>query len=332
MRRLVSAALLSLVLYLWWFGAVARFPLSRGLLEAELAGKSARLAALGSPKIVILAGSNGPYSHSCLVFAEAFALPCENAGLAVGFGLDEIFTRYAPALRPGDIVYMPMELRQYAASAYDYETGPDGQMLWRDDKATLTSLPPARVAGAFLCCKLLDFFEALLEAPLARVPALNPAAILAREYAANGDRIDNTMLPVSPVFAAGADPTAQAMANGYGARLIAAFVRAQRARGVIVIGGLPTQAGGALSANRRAALRQIYGADFFVELADDSRYPPADFTNSPDHLSQPCQLMHSLALVAALAPLLHRPVFAVPNDIQREGAKCPSALRVTAQN
>jgi hypothetical protein len=332
MRALLAAALTSLALYLVLFGAVARFPLSRGLLEAELDGKSAWLAALGGPKIVIIAGSNGPYSHSCAVLSAAFALPCENAGIAVGFGLDEILVRYAPALRPGDIVYMPMELRQYEASARDYATGPDGQMMWRDRKAALAKLAPGRIAGAMFCCTLLDSVEWLVELPLSHVPALRPDAILAREYAANGDRIDNGALPVAPVFAARADPSARAIADGYGAAIIARFVQTQRARGVIVIGGLPTQAGGTLSADRLAALRRIYGNGFFVELGNHSRYPAADFANSPDHLSRPCQVMHSLALVAVLAPLLKRPVFAVPNDKQREAATCPSALLATAQN
>jgi len=266
------------------------------------------------------------------VLSAAFALPCENAGIAVGFGLDELLVRYAPALRPGDIVYLPMELRQYAATEGDYAHAPDRQMLWRDQKSALSQLPPARIAGAVFCCTLLDGVEWLVELPLSHVPALRPAAILAREYAGNGDRIDNDPLPVAPVFPPADDPTAAAIANGYGAALIARFVQIERARGVIVIGGLPTQAGGTLSADRLAAVRRIYGAAFFVRLGNDSRYPPADFSNSPDHLSRPCQLMHSIALVAVLAPWLHRAVFAVPDDEQREAATCHSALLATAQN
>jgi hypothetical protein len=321
MRRLLALCTLSVALYMALFGLVLRFPLSRGLLEDELAQKSARLAALPSPKLVILAGSNGPYSHSCAVLAAALALPCENAGIAVGFGLDEILRRYAPSLRPGDIVYMPMELRQYAARAPDYDTAPDGEMMWRDDKSALRHLPPARLAGAMFCCTLADLFEALIEQPLARRRALNPADILAREYAANGDRIDNVP-PNSPPPAAGPDPSAAALAGGFGAQLITDFVATERARGVIVVGGLPTEAGGTLSADRLAALQSLYRPAPFVALANNSRYPPADFSNSPDHLNRPCQLMHSLALAAALAARLDRPLHPVPETLRRTAATC----------
>ncbi|SHF29096.1 hypothetical protein [Acidocella aminolytica] len=60
--------------------------------------KTARVAVLPSPKPVIPAGSNGPYSHSCAVMGPLLGLPCEKAGIAVGIGLVEIFVRYAPTI------------------------------------------------------------------------------------------------------------------------------------------------------------------------------------------------------------------------------------------
>ena len=74
--------------------------MSLGLLRLELAQKTARLAALPSPKLVILAGSNGPYSHSCVVMGAMLNMPCENAGIAVGIGLDYLFARWKPLLPP----------------------------------------------------------------------------------------------------------------------------------------------------------------------------------------------------------------------------------------
>jgi hypothetical protein len=37
---------------------------------------------------VILAGSNGPYSHRCETIEPILGMPCVNGGIAVGIGLD----------------------------------------------------------------------------------------------------------------------------------------------------------------------------------------------------------------------------------------------------
>jgi hypothetical protein len=72
------------------FGCVLQRPLTLGLLNLEILEKTSRLETMPQPKLVILAGSNGPYSHSCAVIGDMLNLPCENAGIAVGIGLDVI--------------------------------------------------------------------------------------------------------------------------------------------------------------------------------------------------------------------------------------------------
>ena len=94
MRRIITFCTLSVVLYVIVFAGLIDRPLSLGLLRLEMMQKTARLAALPSPTLVILAGSNGPYSHSCAVIGAMLNMPCENAGIAVGIGLDDLFTRY----------------------------------------------------------------------------------------------------------------------------------------------------------------------------------------------------------------------------------------------
>jgi len=66
-RRLVCAALASLLLYGVLFGAVLDRPLELGFLARQLDDRLARAATIHGPKLVILAGSNGPYSHRCEV-------------------------------------------------------------------------------------------------------------------------------------------------------------------------------------------------------------------------------------------------------------------------
>ncbi|MBV8615610.1 MAG: hypothetical protein JOY66_17845 [Acetobacteraceae bacterium] len=114
LRRLLVACLASLAMYAVLFGCVLDRPLAYGFLEAQIDAKLARAAAIVRPKLVILAGSNAPYSHRCALIEEMLGTPCVNGGVAVGIGLDYLFARWRERLRPGDVVYLPMEEAQYA--------------------------------------------------------------------------------------------------------------------------------------------------------------------------------------------------------------------------
>ena len=314
MRRILAACALSVSIYFLVFAALFDRPLSLGLLRIEIAQKTARLAQLPSPKLVILAGSNGPYSHSCVVMGAMLNLPCENAGIAVGIGLDDLFARYALLLHRGDILYMPMELQQYTATRTQYPTSADGGFLLRHDRSVLAKLPPDRILGAIYCCNLPDLLELLAEMPIAREGAIDPQRLLASEYNGFGDRIDNNPANADPALLRHPPrkaPDVLAITAGYGTRLISRFVVEQTAKGVIVVGGLPSDFATAERPEQIIrAIATIYvsnGGRFFA-LPNDSLYPVQDFFNGEDHLTQPCQYLHSIAVAYRLAALLNRPV------------------------
>src|SRR4029077_11413371 len=112
-RRLISACLASLAVYAVAVGWVLDRPLSLGFLREQIDAKLARAAAIEGPKLVILAGSNGPYSHRCESIEPILGMACVNGGVAVGIGLDYLFARWQRVLRAGDTVYLPMEEAQY---------------------------------------------------------------------------------------------------------------------------------------------------------------------------------------------------------------------------
>jgi hypothetical protein len=308
MRRLFLCCLGSIGLYIALFGLLLERPLSIGLLQLELTQKMARLASMPSPKLVILAGSNGPYSHSCTVLGVMLALRCENAGIAVGIGLDVVFAREVKFLHRGDIVYMPMELRQYTASAQDYSAAPDAILLLRYDRSLLLEMPARRVLGAIFCCTLADLLESAAEMAMSHRQGLGPHALLTKEYNAEGDRID-AIPPGLPPGSVRLAPSAVDIKTGYGAALIAHFVAAETRQGVIVIGGMPTDFKSARIPDQTiAAVVAIYKVNggAFLLLPNHSQYPEINFFNSEDHLSRPCQVAHSIRLGLALAAALSR--------------------------
>ncbi len=349
-RRLVCAALASLLLYGVLFGAVLDRPLELGFLARQLDDRLARAATIHGPKLVILAGSNGPYSHRCEVIEPMLGLSCVNGGVAVGIGLDYLFTRWRALLHAGDVVYLPMEQDQYAAGRLATSLGPDAAIMFRHDWTTLAELPPKRWLAAMFAFDLRAGLMSVIEMSLVAARFHDPRAAATGTSNAWGDHVGHSV-----ERGAGSQETIAAMVvpavsaatirDGYGASLIAGFVAWARSHGVRVIGGLPTQVDLArLPEATRAAMAAVYLArgGEFLTLANRSRYPIADFFDTPLHLNEACQIAHSIAMARALAPLLGRTARAPPDRLTERSAdplaglvadappECPGAAAATA--
>lgn len=308
MRRILLAALASLLLYALAFGLVLDRPLSLGFLQQQIEAKLARGASLPSPKLVILAGSNAPYSHRCETMEAVLEMPCVNAGVAVGIGLDYLFARWRPLLRAGDVVYLPMEEAQYVRPNAATTLGPDAAIMLRHDRATLSGLPVERWLGALFSTDLRGAVMSLIETALAARGFRDPRSAATGGTNAQGDHVGHTEalgLASRGVLAA-ARPThvsAEAVRQGDGSALIADFIRHARAAGVQVVGGLPTGfADSPPPAATLEAIRAIYvanGAEF-LELPNRSRYPRTAFFDTAEHLNEPAQIAHSQLIAAGL--------------------------------
>jgi len=350
-RRLVGAAFASLLLYGVLFGAVLDRPLELGFLAGAVDAKLARAATIHGPKLVILAGSNGPYSHRCQVIEPMLAQPCVNGGVAVGIGLDYLFMRWRNELHPGDIVYLPMEQQEYTIGRPATELGPDAAIMFRHDWTTLAALPPRRWLAAFFAFDLRSGLMSLIEMALVAARFHDPRAAAEGTSNAWGDHVGHSIErgagSQGSIAAMVAQPvSARAVRDGYGASLIGGFVAWAHSHGVRAIGGLPTEADIIpLPEATRAAIGSVYLAQGgeFLTLANHSRYPIADFFDTPLHLNEACQIAHSILLARALAPLLGRTALAPPGNLLADQsvdpvaglevdppAQCPGTATVTA--
>ncbi len=311
MRRLLVSCGASLVLYVAAFTWLLDRPLTLGALRTRIETNLAVGQVIHQPKLVILAGSNGPYSHRCETIGRIIARPCVNAGVAVGIGLDYLFTRWQPLLHPGDIVYLPMEEAQYARARATEDLGPDAAIMLRHDRMTLWTLPPRRQIAALFAGNLRAAIMSLIEMALVEGGFHDPRAAVIGGYNKWGDHVGHTAALAALNRSALAriapeHPTAAAINAGYGTVLIVGFLRWAGQHGVRVIGGLPTGfADSPIDADSVAAIRAIYrdnGAGF-LQLANQSRYPRSDFFDTQDHLNEPAQIRHSIAIAEALARL-----------------------------
>ncbi len=336
MRRLFFCCVTSIALYLIVFAFVLHRPLSVGLIRLEMQQKLARGGRLPSPKIVILAGSNAPYSHSCRVIGAMLHLPCENAGTAVGFSLDDLFARWAPLLHRGDIVYLPMEIQQYDITRAQNDMSVDSTMLFRDNRGLLWRLGPGRALASAFSNSFADGLEAVVEMLAHSTGYGHRRARLAAQFDRQGDRIGTSLLTADPKFLAllhRPEPSSTAIRDGYDRRVIARFVRAEHAAGVLMIGGLPTYFDTVpLSSADIAAVTATYtrNGGLFLITPNHSRYPRADFYDSEDHLAQPCQYLQSITVARGLARLTHHLVSAPTASMEKLAQTCPSGGTVIA--
>ncbi len=303
-RRILAPIAASLLLYGLLFAAVLDRPLSLGMFRALIEAKLARGARLEGPKLVIIAGSNGPYSHRCETIEPVLGRPCVNAGIAVGIGLDYLFARWRPLLGPGDIVYLPLEQAQYSISAATNALGPDAAIMLRHDRATLWTLPLTRWAGAAFAAGPRAALMSLIEMSLAASGFADPRAAYTGEVNAWGDHIGHTRDKAAAVsaIAAPVHETAARIAAGHGTVIVKDFLLWARARDIRVIGGLPAGfAGHPIPEDTHDAIRAIYiaGRAGFLDLGD--ALPVSAFFDTADHLNEPAQIARSRVLAEALA-------------------------------
>ena len=312
MRRLVLHCAASLLLYGAAFGFVLDRPLSLGLPRALLDAKIARGAALSGPKLVIIAGSNGPYSHRCEVIEPILGMHCVNAGVAVGIGLDYLFARWKPLLHPGDVVYLPLEEAQYAISPESDRLGPDAAIMARHDWSTLARLPADRWVAAFFAFDIRAAVMSVIETALVAGGFHDPRAEATGETNAWGDHIGHTIAMSAPNAAMLAKvmpfhATADQVRTEAASRQILAFLAWATRHDVRAIGGLPTGfADSPIPPDTLAAIRDLFEAHgaTFLDPPNHARYPRRDFFDTADHLNEPAQIRHSRIIAAALRGLL----------------------------
>lgn len=308
MGRIVLTCAASMFLYISAFAYILDRPLTLGALRSHIEAGLHLGQTIHQPKLVILAGSNGPYSHRCETIGPIIGRPCINAGTAVGVGLDYLFTRWKPLLHPGDIVYLPLEEAQYARLHSTADLGPDAAIMLRHDRTTLRLLPLRRQIAALFASGPRDAIMSLIETCLNADGFHDPRAEATGSTNLWGDHVGHTVAlaalneaslsAITPYH-----PNDTQISAGYGTVLVTGFIQWAGLHNVRVVGGLPTGFDDSPIGDASLdAIRNIYlsnGAKF-LELANHSRYPRTAFFDTQDHLNEHAQIAHSILVANAL--------------------------------
>ena len=309
---LLAACTISLVLYMILFGFLVLRPLVVDQAQEMLEKKLAYGLKAGHPQIVIIAGSNARFSHSCAVLEQSLHRPCTNLGVAGTVGMDWTLDAARRILKRGDLAYMPIEYDIYSLPRAQLFTGMDAAYRFRHDMGSLTERGPEGIARAAFMFSLPTLAQSFGEMALAE-------ASVRRRYGLDtldkqGDEIGHDDASANAYLgtirsASQRMPETEALLTSprAGAQAIAVFLDWCRTQGVTAVGGLPTVFNDkpipdAPVAKLRAFYR-AHGAGFLV-LPNRSQYPRSDFYDSDYHLRESWQQRHSTLLAEELHPLL----------------------------
>lgn len=263
------------------------------------------LATAGQPRIVILGGSNGRYSHRCEAIEQAYGVPCTNMSMYVLLSLQWQMARLQPLLASGDLLYMPLEYR-----GTDYEpdrVGDEAPYVVRFARAELQYYSWRQRLAALFFFDLHYLLSAVGEMALSRYGVTPPYSIAT--LTPQGDESGHTAAKAEtykPNLEAWRLSVEAAKDDRYWTDVLD-ILRWAAAHGVHVVGGLPTVFEGinipqelvdALANRFRAA------GGCFVVLDNKSRYPRASFYDTGYHLNEEAQILHSRAVGLILVNML----------------------------
>jgi hypothetical protein len=303
---LIAALVASLAVYAMVFAVVQR-PLTLGDLTRQLDYKLDLGGRLPSPKIVILAGSNGRYSHRCQSFTEVLQRPCLNASIASGIGLDFLLDQYGAILRSGDVVYMPLEYSQYAASEAEMHGGVHNAVLFRHRRDHMPAPSLSRLIEAHGAYDLPFLLRGMAEMALARTSFRRRTGV--ETLTAQGDEAGHTEQKSAAYvqyLATAAPPDTHVPDSSHAIDVLSAFLAEARERGITVVGGLPTvPLDTPIDARDLERIRRVFESNGqrFVVTTGLSRYPRSCFFDTTYHLNETCQARHSLVVAHLLRGL-----------------------------
>jgi hypothetical protein len=330
LRTLLLAVAIGVGFYLLVFVFFVHKPLTVGTRKAYLDYKLAHMAEHAADrKIAVLAGSNGRFSHRCETIERLTQIACVNMSISAGVSLRWQYSILRPYLKPGDLIYMPLEYRSAGEPAV---VGEEAPYIVAYDRKSLSIYDLKQLAHALFFFDLRYLFSATGEMLLAAAGAERrfSTATLTRQGDESGHTSEKALaygnyLRTAPVPAIGTrhyrDPKSWQDLRGI-------LDHAAQA-GIIVVGGLPTLVNDEpIPVEVIEFLPRLYGAhgQCFLILPSHSLYPRRFFYDSIYHLNEEMQIKHSQALAPHLASIMSAGKCASPGSRRsRTGKREPRA-------
>lgn len=299
----VGISVLSLLTYSLLFFFIFKKPMTIGEWFEMYKKKESYARAIGSQKkIVLVAGSNGVYSHSCAEMEKAVGLKCLNAATGVGLGIKFILEKSKEFISPGDIVILPLEYNFYTYSQQQVTYASLGNnYIAQYERGYLLKLGRAQILPILFSFNFQYLFSSAVELGLNAVGFKRRSG--AHALNANGDMVNHTKekgLPYrSYIYSVGQEMADEALLThtAFASQaIIADFLNWCRQNNVAAFGAFPTTFDD--RKNNPEALKKIKDLYYdsgagFIETGNDSQYGRECFYDTAYHLNQEYQILHS---------------------------------------
>jgi hypothetical protein len=310
-RDLFLAATVGLLGYLFLFAFLLHKPLTVGVTAEYFAHKDKYLQAIATkPKIVILAGSNGRFSHRCETIAVETGVECVNLSISADLGLLWQFKRFEGKLNAGDLLYLPLEYHATQTAAVDdsrLRVGGESNYVVAYQKSDLLHYSYGQIADALFQFDLRYLLSAIGEMGLHAAGKQRRFSVAT--MTPQGDEKLHTQAKGTAYeqFVNGLQPPKAGLLPKYLEHELMQMFAVLEGRGISVVGGLPTTFEDVELRHEIVKKRRdffVQNGQCFVELQNRSLYPRGRFFDTAYHLNEEAQIEHS----RALAPYLKRHV------------------------
>lgn len=306
-RSVILSMAASCALFPFLFAFVIHKPLTIGLMHQMFEQKLRHASQIQKPKLVIVAGSNGRFSHSCSEFERLTNVPCANLSVTAQVSLNFSVRLAQKVLRAGDVLFMPVEYGFLSGSVDGIGAGDEYALVVAYQRKEFSNFTLADTAEAWFHFDLPYLASAIGETTL-------DALGVKRRYSldtltSQGDEFGHSKQKGLNYqnYLHSLDWSAPALeiltAKSRSASELQILLREISDLGVTVIGGLPTTFDDEpipkdVIESRREFF-ESFGGEFLVP-ANDSQYPRDRFYDTPYHLNEETQIQHTEDLTTRL--------------------------------
>jgi hypothetical protein len=301
------------VLFILLFVFVIRKPLTIGIMKQYYEVKIQYLSKLQNQKLIILAGSNGRFSHSCKVIQESTGIDCSNMSIAANISLDYQFDVLKPYLKRGDIVYLPLEYGALKGNKKELMAGLELPYIMSYDHDRISTMGFDRLLHGLFYFDLKYMLSGLGEMSLQRLGVKRRFNL--NTLTKNGDEQFHTEHKGREYSSylrklQWKAPTIDYFDDdSYKVNVVRLFLQWAKQKGIKVVGGLPTTFNDQpIPENLITSMRRFYldeGHDFLL-LSNNSQYPRHFFYDTAYHLNERNQKLHSIKIGEHISLLLRK--------------------------
>ncbi len=306
--KILGLLLISAIIYAFNFAFIFKKPLTLGCYHEAYKKTQTYLSKCIGRKIVIVAGSNGLFSHSAKVLEDETGINAVNYSVSAGMGIDLILEKAKEILRQGDIVVMPLEYTFYGQGRKQIILGLMGNnYIMQYDRSYLFKFGIEKALASIFSFDLRYIISSLIEM------GLTSGGIQRRfnndTLNENGDMIGHTKVNSAPYqdyiqqIAEKKPPEELLSKTPYSCLIIQRFLYWCKTNQVQVYGSLPTTFDDEpIDTRLIGKIRNIYlqAGQHFIELPNHSQYPKSCFYDTEYHLNFETQQLHSKVIAKFL--------------------------------